>query len=130
REVQVVRVETGIDQRELLRLWIVDGKLTDAALERKDLGGRMRGSFATKRWIVRRTDARGEPHAAQFVEHRVWHVRLAVQDRFGSPVRRRQEHLRWAWRLWIAYRHLQRGRCVPHRVKNRDVVRARLWAAV
>src|SRR6267143_1044473 len=88
-----MRTETGVNERDLLGLWVIHCKLATAALERKQGGRRMARPFFAERWIVVRANSGGNPHSAFFIEHRIVHVGLAVPDGFVPPIRRGRHNL-------------------------------------
>src|SRR5438045_658679 len=84
-ELQVVRAETRVDERELLSLWIVHCELPAAAVQRKQFRRWVTRSFFAKGRVLGWTNYGGEPDSPLFIEHRVMHVSLAVPDRFVAP---------------------------------------------
>ena len=140
-EVQVVRAEARVDERELFGLRVVDRDLTGVlhepvrgARERVRLRRRMaRRRRAVGRRALGRAHLRGEVDASVPVHHRIVRVHLRVPDLLRPEVRRRRDHRvgeRRAGRVTIAHRHAHRGLRHLHRIQNRHVVRAELRGAV
>src|SRR5438477_443365 len=129
-ELQMVRAEAGVDERELFGFGVVHGELAAAPVQRKQFRrGLTRSLFAEGR-VIRRTDDGGEPDAPLFIEHGVMHVGLTVPDGFLSPVRGWAQRLRWPGRLGIADRHFHLARRMAHRVEDGHVVGAELRSPV
>src|SRR5205823_4579645 len=77
-EHQVMGREAGPDQRDLPGLRVVHGEMAVGLLKRKQLRRRMVRTSLTELRIGGRTDARGKPDPASFVEHGIVHAGLAV----------------------------------------------------
>src|SRR5262245_18259231 len=73
----MVRRVAGVDQRELLRLRVVERRLTSAAPQREPRG-ELVAWIGAPCWILVPADLRRHPHAALAVEHRVVRVRRVV----------------------------------------------------
>ena len=130
-EVQMMRAETGVDERELPGFRIVHGELAVGAFDGKDLRRRMIRPFSAEGRVRRPAHARGEPDPALLVEHRVVRARLAVPDRLRSPIRRRRHRVAPCRRRFrIADRHFYFARRMPHRVQDRNEIRALLGRPV
>src|SRR5580704_10071744 len=122
----MMRTKTGVNERDLLRLWIVHGELPAARFERKGDCRRVARTFFAERWILARADSGGNPDSPLRIEHRVVHVGLAVPDRFVSPIGGRFHRLVVCarWRLRIANWHTNLARYGAHRVEDRQIVNA------
>ena len=101
------------------------------AVDRENFGRRMIRSFFAKRRVIRRTNSRGEPHSCLFIHHRIVLIRLAIPDRFRTPIRRRRERIRLRRRrVRIAHRMFDLPGFVMFRIKHRDEIRAQFRRAV
>ena len=81
--------------------------------------------------IFRRTNTGGKPCAPFFIQHRVVMIRLAVPDRFSSPIWRRRHRVRFRrGSLGVAHRVLDFGRLVLYRVQHRDEVRTEFGCSI
>ena len=111
--------EAGIDERELLGLGIVHGKLAAGAFDREQLGRGMVRPFLTKGLSGPRPDSGGEPDSPLFIQHRVVHAGLRIPDAFLSPVGRwrHPERLRGGG-LRIADRHFHFGSPMFDRIQD------------
>ena len=119
--------EARADQRDLAGPGVVHREMPVGLLEREELRRGMGRPLPAEIRIGRRADARGEPHAAFLVEHRVVHAGLAVPDRLRPPVRRRQHGvLLRRGRGGIAHQHLHLRRLVVHRIEDREQIGALL----
>src|ERR1700676_302807 len=112
--------KTGVDERELFRLWIVHRELAATGFEGEQDSRRMARAFVAESRVFAAADSGSNPQATLPIEHRIVNIGLAVPDRFVAPVRRRRNNFivctRWRFRITHAEFHLAGRR--PHRVKG------------
>ena len=130
-EIEVMRLEAGVDERPLAGLRVVHRELPAGLVERRDLGGRMVRALLAEVGVCRRPDPRGEPDPALLVHDRVVDRGVAVPDCFFAPVHRWSERqVARRRRLRVAIGMLDDGCLMMHRVEHRDVVGAFLRRSV
>src|SRR5689334_14834654 len=88
----MVRAETGIDERELFRLWIEHAGMTSGSFNRKELCRRMVRALFAERRVVRWTNARRNPDTPLLIEHRVVNAGLTFPNPLRSPIWRGSQH--------------------------------------
>src|ERR1700733_13085766 len=122
----MVSAKAGIDECIFAALRLIHRKLALRGVDRKIFGGwKIRTLFA-KRGIVRRTNARGVPHPAGLVEHRIMRDRPTIPDSLLAPVWRRCKDriVVSRRRIGVTYARLERTRDVMRRIEHRKIVSA------
>src|SRR6185437_13872601 len=93
-ELQVMGAEAGVDEGELLRLWLVHYELALVGVDRIDFGKGIVRALAAIRRRTGRVIGAGQPQPALGVEHVVMICDLRIPDLPHAPIGRRRDRLR------------------------------------
>ena len=83
-----MRAEAGVDERELLRLWIEYRQLTLVVVDRECFGVRIIRALPAECRRAGGVVGPGHPDSAAAVEHRIVIVEFAVPDLLNPPIGR------------------------------------------
>src|SRR5580700_7980590 len=119
----MMRTKTGVNKRDLLRLWIVHSELPATRFQGEQDCRRVARAFFAKRWIFARADPGGNPDSPLPIKHGIVDIGLAVPDGFVPPIWRRCRDLVVCarWRLRVANWHSNLNRYSPNRIEDRQI---------
>src|SRR5262245_108660 len=128
----MMRAKARVNERDLLRLWIVHSELSATRFKGEQDCRRVGRTFFTERGIFARPDSGGNPDSPLPIEHRIVDVGLAMPDGFVPPIWRRRRDLVICtrWRIRITHRHFHLARRGTHWVEHWQIVNAEFSSSV